>query len=228
MLPTKHFDLGLKAMVKFRPFTADEEIIRDILIDRKEYHLFTGINPRVIWDVGANIGCTSILFANSYPNAAIFAFEPDPDNFELLKENTKAYGNVQCFNYAIGEKTEERELFASDDDMNHGGFSFHEKGSDTSKKTLVKCVKAVEAMKLNGVEKIDLMKIDTEGCENEILWSLYPLHLPDFIMGECHGNCDWDMFDFLEDTFDFRINKDFGQRCFPFYAMRKKSSDARD
>lgn len=222
MLPTKHYDLGLKAMVKFRPFTADEEIIRNILIDRKEYGLFVNCNPRVVFDIGAQIGCTSILFANAYPQALIFAFEPEPDNFELLSENAKEYPNIKVFNFALGAETCERTLFESDDEMNHGGFSFHDKGVNKEKSQTVKVVDVREAMRANGVTKIDLLKIDTEGCEKEILWRLYGHAMPDFIMGEAHGNRDFKMFDFLEETHDLQIHKEIGQRCFPFYALRRK------
>jgi FkbM family methyltransferase len=218
---TKHYDLGLRSLLKFRPYTEDEELVRRILIERTEYHLFIGSNPRVIFDIGANIGCTSVLFANSYPNAIIYAFEPVPENYELLVENVKAYPNVQPINLALGAKTEERKIMASDDEYNFGGFSFHEKGSDPLKTQSVQVMDIIEFMESKSIQKIDLLKIDTEGCEKEILWRLYPNFLPKHIMGECHGHDDWEMFKFLFESHDIKTKKEFGQRCFPFYAMRK-------
>jgi FkbM family methyltransferase len=177
----------------------------------------------VIFDVGANIGVTSILFANSYPQAAIYAFEPEPSNFKLLVENTAPYENVKCFNVGLGGKTEKRSLMNSDDEYNHGGFSFHAPGSDPSKQQTVDVVNILDFIRNENHLKIDVMKVDTEGCEHEILWPLYlEGRLPPYIMGEMHGQTDdWRAFGYISLTHDIRINKDFGQRCYPFYALKR-------
>lgn len=229
MLPTKHYDLGLKDLVKYRPHTGDEDIIRAILIDRSEYLLFAQCQPKVIFDVGANIGATSILLANSYPNATIYAFEPEPENFSLLTENIKAYPNVKIFNCALGDRTGIRNLLASEDDLNFGGYSFYDEGSDPEKKITVEVQSIRNFCKHHEIEKIDLMKIDTEGSEHEILGALYysshgPNLMPEYIMGEVHGVDDWRLFTILSETHDLRINKDFKQRCYPFYAARKTNA----
>ena len=38
-------------------------------------------------DAGANIGLTSIYFANKFPNAKIVALEPEIDNYIILQKN---------------------------------------------------------------------------------------------------------------------------------------------
>lgn len=222
--PTKQYDLGLKDMVTFRPYTCDEDIIRAILIDRSEYHLFVGCFPKVIFDVGANIGATSLLFANSYPDAKIFAFEPEPDNFKLLCANLKEYPNVKVFPYALGGRTETRKLSPSDDEYNLGGFSFHSEGinKDEAKTQTVEVRNVAEVLIDLGIEKIDLMKVDTEGCEYEILFRLYlDGHLPAYLMGEMHGVDDYKTFEFLSQSHDLQMKKSFAQRCYEFYAVRK-------
>jgi FkbM family methyltransferase len=40
-----------------------------------------------ILDLGANIGASAVWFAVRYPDAHIAAFEPHPDNFQLLEQN---------------------------------------------------------------------------------------------------------------------------------------------
>ena len=37
------------------------------------------VDPAVIVDVGANIGMASIYFADRFPSASIYAFEPMPE-----------------------------------------------------------------------------------------------------------------------------------------------------
>lgn len=219
------YDLGLKSLVSYRPYTCDEDIIRAVLVDRKEYHLFVGCNPRIIFDVGADIGATSLLFANSYPHALIYSFEPEPENFELLVKNVKDYENVKPFNVALGNKTETRKLFSSDDEYNLGGFSFHEAGTNRAQSKEVQVVSIRDFIANEPFSKIDLLKVDTEGCEFEIVSALAD-QLPDFIMGESHGVQDGAMFDLLLKTHDLRINKDFHERCFPFYAKRKHENVA--
>lgn len=221
MFPTSQYDLGLRALVNFRPMTSDEDIIRAVLIDRTEYALFVGCNPRVIFDVGANIGVTSILFANSYPNALIYAFEPEPENFKLLVENTEAYENVKPFNVALGDRTEKRGLRPSDDEYNLGGFSFHDKGVDMKRPEKTVDVVSIQDFLTNErLQSVDLLKVDTEGCEFEIIKALGP-NFPPYIMGEAHGQNDWKILDLLSATHEIEVKKDFKQRCFPFHAMRK-------
>src|SRR3989344_3364089 len=52
----------------------------------------------VVLDVGANIGYYTLLFAKLVgPEGIVFAFEPDPTNFSILKKNveTNNYTNVR-------------------------------------------------------------------------------------------------------------------------------------
>ena len=43
----------------------------------------------VIVDGGANVGYSSLFFANTYPDATVFALEPNPLTFEVLKRNVR-------------------------------------------------------------------------------------------------------------------------------------------
>lgn len=47
------------------------------------------LQVEVIFDVGANIGQTASKFAQSFPKAKIFSFEPVTATFKQLRENTK-------------------------------------------------------------------------------------------------------------------------------------------
>ncbi len=221
MRPLHYYSMGLRALVGYRPDTSDEEVIRNILIDRTEYNLFVGVNPRVIFDIGANIGAASLLFANSYPNALVFAFEPEAENFEVLVDNTKTYQNIKCFNFAVGAESCRRTLYTSDDINNLGGYSFHKEGITPESKQEVHAVSINEFMDRERINKIDLLKVDTEGCEPEIICALKS-RLPPLIMGEMHGTpADFSMFDLLSSTHDLEITKKLGCRVYPFYAKVK-------
>lgn len=49
-----------------------------------------GTTPLII-DCGANIGLASAWFARNFPEARIFAIEPDARNFEMLRANTAGF-----------------------------------------------------------------------------------------------------------------------------------------
>ena len=48
----------------------------------------------IVLDAGANIGASAIYFARRYPNARIFALEPEQENYDLLLRNTHRYHNI--------------------------------------------------------------------------------------------------------------------------------------
>lgn len=54
-------------------------------------------------DVGANIGLFSLLLKQLYPEARVYAFEPSPVHFGLLRQNLAAYSPVQLFQQGLGE-----------------------------------------------------------------------------------------------------------------------------
>ncbi len=84
------------------------------------YDFDLGFQPRVIFDLGGNIGLSALMFAARYPMARIVAVEPDRDNFELLERNTRGYDNVRCIRAAVGG----RSGFADCEDPNAASDSF--------------------------------------------------------------------------------------------------------
>ena len=47
------------------------------------------LNPSLIIDVGANIGFSSVCFAENFPEAKIVAIEPNPNLVKIFHENMK-------------------------------------------------------------------------------------------------------------------------------------------
>lgn len=66
--------------------------------------LFESIPPSVIFDVGANIGQTTVFFAAKFRHANIWAFEPVSSTFELLVRNTRCNRRVHREKLALGDK----------------------------------------------------------------------------------------------------------------------------
>jgi len=115
-----------KFPVYYRAHTSDRGIIYNILIQKgkkAEYYIPDEITPKVIFDVGGNIGITAIWMAKKYPGARVFCFEPMLENFEILKKNIKPYSNITAYNFGLGRETCTVDVFANEDIANQGGFS---------------------------------------------------------------------------------------------------------
>jgi FkbM family methyltransferase len=68
----------------------------------------------VFVDIGANIGYYSVIAASAVgDNGKVFAFEPDPTNYDLLEQNIAANGfeNVRAFRKAVSSSSDERYLY---------------------------------------------------------------------------------------------------------------------
>ena len=58
-----------------------------------------------VFDVGANIGLFTLLAHQQCRDATIFAFEPSPPIFELLRRNTELYGvNARLFDFGLSNR----------------------------------------------------------------------------------------------------------------------------
>jgi len=112
---------------------------------------------RTIVDVGANIGFYTLFFASLNMTGKIYAFEPEPKNFEILQKNiiVNNLKNITCYNYAISSRSGLLNLNLSE---HMGQHSIGNSGIE------VKCVKLDDV-----VDSAGFIKIDAEGHEIEIL-----------------------------------------------------------
>ena len=192
---------------------------------RAEYSIPFTEKIETIFDIGANIGVTSLYFANLFPNARIFAFEPVPSNFELLSKNIQPYPNIKAFPIALGDTDGHAAIYHSDSSRNFGGFSFFQPGSDIQKTLRVEVRDIRAVIRELGITKSDLIKIDTEGSEYRILMALEPhfLQTVQWITGELHGERDFELLAFLSQWFDIGLRKEIHRRLFNFTARRKRA-----
>lgn len=110
-----------------------------------------------IIDAGANIGNHVAYFSNFLKYDSIYAFEPIPDNFKLLKLNSD-WPNVKLFNKALSYKDETLKM--APNPVNMGASRVSRYG-----KTVVDAV-AIDSLKLKDVT---LLKIDVEDSEAYVI-----------------------------------------------------------
>jgi len=155
-----------------RSKSTDKFVYKNIFKDRW-YDFETAGSPRWIIDLGANIGLSTLYFANRFPDAIIIAVEPEIANYNLLVENTKPYDNVRPVQAAIWNKVEEIDVV----DTGGGEVAYmvsETKGYDellTGSKRRKHTIQAITIdwiVKKFNIERIDIIKIDVEGAEKEL------------------------------------------------------------
>jgi FkbM family methyltransferase len=127
-------------------------------------------HPEIIIDAGANIGLASIYFANKFPDAKIFAIEPEESNFKLLQKNSAPYKNIIPLQAALWNRNEE--ICVIDSGLGKWGFMTEEKMADGDRKRnfchYIKGKTVDSIMRDYSVQRIDILKIDIEGAEKEV------------------------------------------------------------
>jgi FkbM family methyltransferase len=126
------------------------------------------IQPKdIIVDIGGHIGSFSIWAAKQAFNGKVFTFEPNTENFQLLKENKRInkVSNLQIYNMAVSDKVGKVSFFNSEHQSM--GHSMYE--DELPNKTTVDATTLLEILKTNKIKKVDFLKIDAEGAEYPIL-----------------------------------------------------------
>ncbi len=117
-----------------------------------------------VLDIGANIGYYTLIFAKLVgEDGKVFAFEPEPNNFEILKKNVEinGYKNVILEKKAVTDKNGKIKLFLSE--TNLGDHRVYDSG-DGRKFIEVECIKLDDYFS-NYEGKINFIKIDIQGGE---------------------------------------------------------------
>lgn len=123
----------------------------------------------VIFDVGANLGQSVRKFKDAFPKCTIHSFEPSPRTFLTLRENVKFLGDLHLWNCALASTVGELILFENCySDMSSllkpGEFAWGEVETET----IVEVQTVDSICALANVERIDILKSDTQGYELEV------------------------------------------------------------
>jgi FkbM family methyltransferase len=120
-----------------------------------------------ILDVGANTGYTAAWFSTIADR--VYAFEPDPGNVEILREQIRIRGltNVEIRDCAVSEAPGRVELHLKERGGHH---ALSDVGASATLGTAsVQCTTVDEFMRDEGVGTVSLLKVDVEGFEPEVL-----------------------------------------------------------
>jgi FkbM family methyltransferase len=167
-----------------RPFAGDLFVLYEVLAFNA-YHIAPSLLPtdnvRVIVDCGANIGITSLFLAARYPNATILSVEPHPENFALLTANVAEVPRILPIRACVTGTPQSAVRFT----VNQAAWG--NRIARDAHGVLVPAITIEELCNQNGVEKIDLLKLDIEGAEEEVLKNGKFLARTEHIIVELHG-----------------------------------------
>lgn len=210
--------------VSYRPGTSDQLAINQVLLRKRgkaEYYVPPTLDPKVILDIGSNIGASILFFHEQFPSAKIFGFEPHPATFQILQSNVGKIPLVSVFNYALGAV--DARVSIPCDGMDFSGFTTKSGTrilAGESVATDCEIKHAGSALREVGISDVDLIKIDCEGAEYDVLRVLPEemLRRCKWIVGEMHDSSAFDLLALLAPHFDLDLKKRMFVPFFRFHA----------
>ena len=133
--------------------------------------LSSNSNP-IIFDVGASDGRTIRKFRAVFPHSTIHAFEPGAF-FRELETNVARANDIHLDNFALGARPETREFSEITSEWGPGQSSFLELDEDgygtVISRTPVKICTIDDYCQTHKIDRIDVLKTDTQGFDLEVL-----------------------------------------------------------
>lgn len=210
--------------VFYRPATSDPLAIYQVLLRKRgkaEYYLPPALQPKVILDIGSNIGASILFFHEQFPAARIYGFEPNPDTFQVLQKNVGSLPSVEVFNYGLGAA--DANVAVPFDGADFSRFMSQDRTAEWSgplSPTSCLIKHSGDVVRNLGLTKADLIKIDCEGAEYDVLTSL-PRELLfqcKWIVGEMHDESAFPLLALLASHFDLDLKKRMFAPFFRFHA----------
>lgn len=223
--------LGRSTQLKLKKFekeftfnsssVTDFSLLHDLLIDEEYQACSTLENVNTIVDLGSNVGVSVLYFNLLFPNSTIFAYEPSPQCYRRLEQNTRHLHRATLSNKAAGGSDgqtvfyENRTRSASSSLLNRG---------NGAKPIDVKVLSFESIFTENNLETIDLLKFDIEGTEYEMFKNARHLDRVTTYIGELHSELiDCDIATFCDLFKGFRTScKILGPNRYLFFACKNR------
>lgn len=133
-----------------------------------------------VLDIGANIGYFSLLARSlTGPTGKVFAFEPEPKNYDYLVKNIKVNKwDIEAMNVAVGNENKDIDLFKCPYDSGHHTIQQSRGITEYRKRSWLRFFTPhkIERLKVpliridnKIIQPVDVVKIDVEGSEFEVL-----------------------------------------------------------
>jgi len=144
------------------------------VISKKEIASFLDTQTPIIIEAGASTGVDTYELSKQFPKGTIYAFEPLPEIFEILKEKVRGCSNVHLFQEALSDQAGQANINISSNKSSsslmqpkehldfHPDIKFEES-------ITVKTITIDDFLKREQINKIDFMWLDMQGMEQKTL-----------------------------------------------------------
>jgi FkbM family methyltransferase len=165
------YDIALRCNGIAITFASEHGLTRaeEHFLERNKAKLQNG----VLLDVGANHGAYARLLRVLAPTARIIAFEPHPSTFVTLRALLADLPSVELVNLAVGDEMGQLTLYdfrfsdgSTQASLNEEAVALY---SDDIVSHSVDCTTIDDYMAGSGLDRIDFLKIDTEGHDLSVL-----------------------------------------------------------
>lgn len=125
--------------------------------------------PRVIFDVGANVGQTAAELCRHWRAAHVHSFEPVTSTYEVLCANTRHIGRVQCHNLALGDENKSVTINAVPFSDRNSLVAQYDDAMNPGVPTEINVTTLDSITAGLGLSAVDVLKTDTEGYDLQVL-----------------------------------------------------------
>ena len=166
-----------------------------------------------VLDIGANIGCTSLLFGDLARK--VYSFEPSPTTHRWLVQNVRMakLNNVEPINLGLGKDAGTFELTFAPNNRSGGFVSNLTNASEGHQVEQITIAKGDDFIRERQIAKVDFIKIDVEGFEQSVIQglaetiardqSIVALELNHWCLNAFQRTSVPDFFDFLRSVFPY-------------------------
>jgi FkbM family methyltransferase len=152
---------------------AKGEFKKDAFMVQKE--LMAGKRVNTIFDLGANRGEVLARYLECFPSSSIYAFEPFPGSFDILKDRFGSVGSVHLHPLAVACSEGLRQLYVNRNVDTNSLLKPRATGLSSDKQVKNKSVLDIQSTSLDlfctseKIGYIDILKMDIQGGELEAL-----------------------------------------------------------
>lgn len=151
-----------------RPDTDDLKIVKSNFVTKHYFRDFVPIlKESIVVDVGAHIGCFSIMAAKNA--SRVLALEPELNNYHMLRKNIELnqLKNISVFNIAVTGSSGYQDMVIYDDGST-GTHSLYYKRDTGIRVKQIQTISLEGIFQKEGLFRIDFLKLDCEGAEYDI------------------------------------------------------------
>lgn len=127
-------------------------------------------------DVGAHVGATATRVLGLWPRARVHAFEPSPEPAERLREIARSEPRLTAWPNAVGDaegeielRVNENSLFTSTRRPTENGRLYYGRWVRECRTVSVPLVRLDAWAEREGIERVDVLKVDVQGAELDVL-----------------------------------------------------------